>query len=299
MGSVSPLVLSSGSSSLEDLQGIHINPFLNMADRLQDIRLNPPPTKKWVTFADWDEEALEYSSSPPAAAQPTPMGRRHSLHDLSAQLSSSVSSETSLGSAGEGGNKSMSQLSNFSASVDETSPPTMFNASFGGYRQNGDAATLRTVFTAPSRKTSTLITASSQPTTSSAESVRSDSSVGSPPTRIRFSSFNELKSFTSNLSELNMDGRIASDPSKSTDSGEEAKYSAFDNVREGGAYLGWSNDVLGTTFGWSEGIKVEIIYLSWFLHKIFLIIRIFSSSTYVYLFDRALYFDLTSNKTKD
>ena len=261
-------VLSS-VSSLEDLQGIPVNPFLDMAE-IHNIRLNPPPTKKWVKFADWDEEALEYSS---------PVGRRHSSHDVSV-LSSSISSETSLGSAGEGG-KSMSQLSNFSASLDEPSPPTMFNASFGGYMQNGDAATLRTMFQPPSRKSSSLATP--PPTNSSAESVRSDTSVGSPPIHIKFSSFNEFKSFHTNFAELNVDGvegrswgspdnpsrrdqcsRIShSDCSWCGECEAGAKYSAFDDVRqEGGVYLGWSNDVLGTTFGWSEGIKVNIELLS-------------------------------------
>lgn len=220
-----------------------------MADQLGGVRLNPPPTRKWVKFEDWDEEALEYKTS----------ARRHSGHDLSSSVSSDDSG--SLGSAGEGGH-------NLSSSPAERKPKEIvFNSSFGGYRHNGDAAALRTMFKPPSRSSPTmsrgvLIPTFSPPTpsTSPLGSPPSTSSLidsppatstpfGSPsgslgsPAKLKYSALNELLEQENTSSEMSFDDA----------------YAALESVRrEGGAaYLGWSNHVLGTSYGWSETIKGE------------------------------------------
>ena len=87
------------SHHLDNTRSINIiNPFQDMD--LDGWRLNPPPTKKWVKFQDYDEEALLYKT----------IDRRRSTNDIFT-LSSSLSSESSFGSTGEGG-KSYSRLSN-------------------------------------------------------------------------------------------------------------------------------------------------------------------------------------------
>jgi len=206
--------------SLHDLlDGHHLNPFQDMTD-LEPIRLNPPPTRKWVKFTDWDEEALEYT-----------MQRRHSAQDT---LSSSVSSETSLGSAGEGSGKSR-----LLASMDEPAGPKAlaFNASFGGYTQNGDPAAIRSVFKPPKRSASIQV-----PRALSAEVA------ASPP--VRFSAFKEVDETQEEEAEQQTVGQR-----RDSTSDESSRYSAFDGVRREGVYLGWSNNVLGTEYGWSENIK--------------------------------------------
>lgn len=216
-----------GHSALQDLENIHVNPYQQDMSDLEHIRLNPPPTRKWVKFQDWDEEALQFQSRE----------RRHSSHDLSF-LSSSVSSESSLGSTGEG-RKSFSAVSNMSASQEEKD--FAFNSSFGGYMQNGDAAALRSLFQPLSRKSSVLRRIPTDSSISSADSILSTS-----PVRIKFTSFDEVRS-----SETIRSGETSLE--------ERSRYEAFNEVRRDGVYLGWSNDVLGTTLGWSEDIKVGYI----------------------------------------
>lgn len=142
------------------------------------ILLNPPPTKKWVTFNDWDEESGLMGVPAPAAAVSRPLAvvtRRHSSSGETAggpwhgDLSSSLSSESSLGSTGEGGGSRRGGTRRPAATQqqatekkreemcssgegncqeedeDETREP-IFNASFGGYKLNGEAAMMKTVW---------------------------------------------------------------------------------------------------------------------------------------------------------
>ena len=218
-----------------------------MADQLGSVRLNPPPTRKWVKFEDWDEEALEYKTSV----------RRHSGHDLSSSVSSDCGS---LGSAGEGGR-------NLSSSPEEKPREIVFNSSFGGYRHNGDAAALRTMFQPPSRTppamSKSVLIPPCYPQTPSTSPLGSPPSTSSPldsppatttpfgspsgslgsPTKLKYSALNELLELEKKSSEMSFDDA----------------YAALETVRrEGGtAYLGWSNHVLGTSYGWSETIKSD------------------------------------------
>jgi hypothetical protein len=149
-----------------------------MADHHR-ILLNPPPTKKWVTFEDWDEESGLGTAF--AAAKTAPMlvkARRHSSWGETGPslggLSSSLSSESSLGSTGEGRNNGPPQPAATQQAAEHRAERSggrrlaegeeeegegeeeyedelrtrapIFNASFGGYRLNGEAAMMKTVW---------------------------------------------------------------------------------------------------------------------------------------------------------
>ena len=219
------------SHHLDNTRSINIiNPFQDMD--LDGWRLNPPPTKKWVKFQDYDEEALLYKT----------IDRRRSTNDIFT-LSSSLSSESSFGSTGEGG-KSYSRLSN--PCLEEEKKDFIFNSSFGGYKQNGDAATLRTMFEPPSRKSSLL---QRVPTGSSFCSDDSISPLWSPNVKLKFVAFDEVRSQEKRSAEINFD--------------EMSKYSAFDEIRRSGVVgSGWSTDLIGEiSSGLREEIKVNFTLL--------------------------------------
>jgi len=160
------------------------NPFQEdtMAQGLQRMRLNPPPTRKWVTFQDWDEEALEYKESV----------RRHSGLDIT---NLSTTSASPLGTPPQA-SLSASSVTASSSAMSVPSPPP------------GSPDTI--------------------------------SPLGSPT---RYSAFNELIEQEKKTAELSYGDT----------------YAALEALRqeEGGAYLGWSNQILGNSFGWSETIKGE------------------------------------------
>ena len=148
------------------------------------ILLNPPPTRKWVTFQDWDEESGLMPTAATVITRPTMarpvVTRRHSSsgEEVTAAgpwscLSSSLSSESSLGSTGEGRNTEGAQQkicpieAEKDASEDRNSVEIdyeeieeydemqarepIFNASFGGYKLNGEAAMMKTLWQPPQR----------------------------------------------------------------------------------------------------------------------------------------------------
>lgn len=203
-------------------------------DENEVIRLPNPPTKKWVTFQDWDEEALEYratsadeyqSSSGDEAThirsnnsseyRPTP-GRFMQLSSSgisTSQLSSSVSSDSSFGSCGEGNKYEANRRKSTQVDVRD------FNASFGGTDRQGGAAGQRTMWqNVPNKKYDLQARRLSGPS--------------------YFSEELENINFSSSSVQLST-----------------SKYAAFDELRtmqnygaaQGSAptQLGWSRDVLG------------------------------------------------------
>jgi len=196
------------------------------------IRLPNPPTKKWVKFQDWDEEALEYrrpsvdelagssgdESSSSHYRTTTTDGRplRHSTAGLlssSSQLSSSVSSDSSFGSCGDGGGKCF-----FGGGGDGKKKSAMnFSASFGGTDREGGAAALRSIWPNCGNGNGNL----------DDERQRRR---GSGPSYL--------------IDELENIDLSATGPPLPT-----SKYAAFDELRNSrgpeGAQLGWSHDVLG------------------------------------------------------
>ena len=215
------------------------NPFQEdaMAQGLQRMRLNPPPTRKWVTFQDWDEEALEYKESV----------RRHSGLDIT-NLSSSVSSDTgSLGSDGAGSGGHRRRFANLSSSSsppppgissgEKTSQAIVFNSSFGGYTQNGEAATLRTMFQPPARATAHLPNMSKSmviptvlPSSSSSWgslSTTSASPLGTPPQASLSAS-----SVTASSSAMSVPSPPPGSPDTISPLGSPTRYSAFNELIE-------------------------------------------------------------------
>lgn len=259
-----------------------------MAERSQPqpILLNPPPTRKWVTFQDWDEET---GLLPAAGRSRLPVARRHSCSSDPAAalppagpwtvLSSSVSSESSLGSAGEGGQpprpgtggvvhietnerrlaatdskRNSCQVGYYGEEEDfgdaQMTEP-IFNASFGGYKLNGEAATMKTMWQPPQRMSrkprlsmsSSVSSVESEIASSSSPPLRTTSptsaapktttaatggitcpspagqhssplsSVGSEPTNwLRFTAFDEVRSYEKTVAEAG--------PSNPPDSGK-------------------------------------------------------------------------------
>lgn len=210
-----------------------------VTDENEVIRLPNPPTKKWVTFQDWDEEALEYRSTSADEYQSSSgdesshirsnnncfvssdyrsgASGRTMQHSISAnvlsnsQLSSSVSSDSSFGSCGEGSKYDPSRRK---SAVD-------FNASFGGTDRTGGAAGVRTIWH------------NAQPKKYDLQSRR----------------FSGPSFFTEELEDINLS------PETSSNTLSTSKYAAFDELRHIENYgappgnvprqLGWSRDVLG------------------------------------------------------
>lgn len=208
----------------------------SVIDENEVIRLPFPPTKKWVTFRDWDEEALEYrgtsadeyqSSSGDEAThirsnnsseyRATPGRFMQPSYSAQSQLSSSVSSDSSFGSCGDGTNKYEANRRK-SSQVDVRD----FNASFGGTDRQGGAAGQRTMWqNVPNKKYD-----------------------------LQARRFSGPSYFSEELEDINL-----SSPSAQLST---SKYAAFDELRtmqnygaaqgtEGSAptQLGWSRDVLG------------------------------------------------------
>ena len=112
------------------------------------IRLPNPPTKKWVKFQDWDEEALQFreATAPAAAAAALPPRNLSS-----SQLSTSASSDSSFGSVGDGCVRRPPAGGSIhkKPAAAAARGPVDFSASFGGTDKAGGAAALRSAWQPP------------------------------------------------------------------------------------------------------------------------------------------------------
>eukprot|EP00088_Acartia_fossae_P049822 TRINITY_DN5522_c0_g2_i11.p1 TRINITY_DN5522_c0_g2~~TRINITY_DN5522_c0_g2_i11.p1 ORF type:complete len:355 (-),score=64.80 TRINITY_DN5522_c0_g2_i11:646-1680(-) len=176
------------------------------------------------------------------------------------------------------------------ASTDSTTSSTFsFNASFGGFSHSGVPVNMKNAFPQPnpallsSRRRHSQLAApglgrerisgdESSLARCRLASVSSTDSQGSShtTTSIKFSDLNEIEDLEQRYAELlvgsadthvnTQDGhREGVDTSPGGQDGQLSRYSALKNIRlQEGAYMGWSNSVLGEKHGWSEQIKGDI-----------------------------------------
>jgi len=224
-----PVHMEEQGSTLFSASTIHINPWQNMDSRAVTVQLQPPPlpSKRWVTFPEESFDALpvvpklKNSKSPHTMKGPhfcTPANGKDGLPCIGGPIA-------------DQSNKPLREIG-----WDECNrlSPSHHIA----------------IPTVPSHRVASSLSSSLSSSSSFSASFASN---GGSPIQSRSSPETANSGFSCNalLQKLNTS---SAEPHPKED--EAKKYAAFDAIRQDeGVYKGWSNQILGTSLGWSDDIK--------------------------------------------